>query len=186
MRGFKSVPVVVFLGVLAAAVFLGGATFADELIGTSDPYLVGTSDPYEDTGLYTPQSAPADRAFETGDEELLPVAPAPAVVLNSSVRRVLRPGTASGRRTTAALTLLFAVQLNSPRFKASLGAIPQAGATLGALPGVAVANATRIQGAVPVRRHLAARRVPISQPGPGAAPHPMRTALFLPEDVLLH
>lgn len=178
MRGITRAPFVAFLGILVVAAMLGGRAAADELINSND-----LSD---DAGLYMPQAAPADQALDLTPEELYPVAPAPEVVLKSPARRTPRAAAISSRRVTAALTLLLAVQLNSPRFKASLGSIPQAGSTLSALPGVAVASATRIQGAVPKRRHLTARRVPPSRPSPGAKSDPTLTALFLPEDVLLH
>ncbi len=180
MSGIARAPFVGFLGILVVTMMFGARVTADEVIDQNDSY--------DDTVLYTPQAAPADQELDLTAEELDSVAPAPAVVLKSPVRRAPRPGTISSRRTTAALTLLLAVQLNSPRFKVSLGSIPQAGATLGILPGVAVASATRIQGAVPVRRHLAARRVLPSRPSPGAGagPTPKQTALFLPEEVLLH
>ncbi len=178
MRGISRAPIVAFLGFLVVAAMFGTRAAADEFIDLNDPY--------DDTVLYTPQAAPADQALDLSAEELYPLAPAPEVVLKSPTRRTPRPGAVSNRRATAALTLLLAVQLNSPRFKASLGSIPQAGATLGALPGVALASATRIHGVVPVRRHLAARRVPPSRPSPGVSPDPRLTALFLPEEIILH
>ena len=178
MRGITRAPLVAFLGILVVAAMFGPRAAADEFI---DP-----NDPYDDTVLYTPQAAPADQALDLTAEALYPVAPAPEVVLKSPARRAPRTGTISSRRTTAALTLLLAIQLNTPQFKASLGSIPKGGAALGILPGVMVAGGTRIQGVVPARRHLAARRVPPSRPSPGASPDPTRTALFLPEEVLLH
>lgn len=178
MRGITRAPFVALLGTLVVAAMFGARATADEFI---DP-----NDLYGGTVLYTPQAAPADQALDLSAEELYPVAPVPQVVLESPARRAPRPGTLSSRRTTAALTLLLAVQLNSPRFKVSLGSIPHAGATLGVLPGVAVASASRIQGIVPVRRRLAARRVLPPRPSPGARPDPTRTALFLPEEVFLY
>lgn len=178
MRGLTRAPLVAILGILVVTAMFGARATADEFM---DP-----NDPNGGAVLYTPQAAPADQALDLSAEELDPVAPAPRVVFKSPTRRALRPGNNSNRRATAALTLLLAAQLNSPRLKASLGSIPQAGAALGALPGVVIASATWSQGMVPVRRRLAARRVLPSRPSPGASPEPTRTALFLPEDVLLH
>ncbi len=178
MRGITRAPFVAFLGILVVAAMFGARATADEFI---DP-----NDLYGDTVLYTPQAAPADQALDLSAEELYPVASVPEVVLKSPARRAPRPGILSSRRTTAALTLLLAVQLNSPRFKASLGSIPRAGATFGVLPGVAVASATRIHGVVPVRRHLAARRVPPSRPSPQESRVIARAAPPLQEGSFLH
>ena len=156
MRGLTSVPFVALLATLAILIMFSARAAAEDI---GDP-----NDPYDDTVLYTPQAAPADQALDPSAEELYPVAPAPEVAFKSAARRASRPGTISSRRVTVALTLLLAARLNTPQFRASLGSIPQSGAALGLLPGVAVANATRIQGIVPVRRDLAARRVPPSRP----------------------
>ena len=178
MRGITRAPFAALLVILVVAAMSGARATADEII---DPNEI-----YGDTLLYTPQAAPADQTLDLTPEELYPVAPAPKAALKSPTRRARRPGAISSRRTTAALALLLAMQLSSPQFKASLGSIPQAGATLGILPGVMVAGGTRIRGAVPARRRVATRRVPPSRPSPGASPDPTRTALFLPEEVLLH
>lgn len=148
MRGISSAPFVAFLGTLAILVmFSGGAA------------TQGTGQAASDFGLYAPQSAPADQPVELTAEELHPVAPAPRVLKARTERRTWR---ISRRRATAAFTLLFASQLNTPHFRASLGSIPQGGASFGILPGVAIASGSRIQGVVPVRRHLARRVTPAS------------------------
>lgn len=178
MRGIKRAPFAALFVFLAVAAMFGTRAAADELLDQDEDY--------GDMVLYAPQAAPADQALDLTAEGPRPVAAAPEVVLKPPARRARRSGVLSSRRTTAALTLLLAVQLNSPRFKVGLGSIPQAGATLGVLPGIAVANATRIRGTAPARRSLAARRAHPLQPRPGAGPDPKLTALFLPEEVLLH
>ncbi len=178
MRGIKRAPFAALFVFLAVAAMFGTRAAAEELVDQDEDY--------GDMVLYAPQAAPADQALDLTAEEPRPVAAAPEVVLKPPTRRTPRSGAMSNRRTTAALTLLLAVQLNSTRFKVSLGSIPQAGATLGILPGVAVANATRIRGTAPARRTLAARRAHPSRQSPAAGPDPKLTALFLPEEVLLH
>ncbi len=178
MRGIKRAPFAALLAFLAVAAMFGTRAAAEELVDQDEDY--------GDMVLYAPQAAPADQALDLTAEEPRPVAAAPEVVLKPPARRAPRSGAMSSRRTTAALTLLLAVQLNSPRFKVGLGSIPQAGATFGVLPGIAVANATRFQRTSPARRYLAARRAHPSRPRSDAGPDPKLTALFLPEEVLLH
>lgn len=178
MRGITRAPFVAFLGVLVVVAMFGARAAADEFINSSDPS--------DDVVLYTPQAAPADQALDLTPEELYPVAPAPEVILKSTARRAPRAAAISGRRVTAALTLLLAAQLNTPQFRASLGSISRSGATLGFLPGVAVAGGTRIRGVVPVRRHLAARRVLPSEPSPHESRVAARAVPALQEELFLH
>lgn len=188
MRGISRAPFVAFLGVLVVLGMLGGRAAADEFIITDE-----TDD---GAGLFTPQAAPADQEIEPTPEELHAVPPAPRVVLNTKTRRAPRTAAISSRRTRAALTLLLAVQLNSPQFKVGLGSIPQAGASLGVFPVVAVAGGMRLQGTAPVRRHLAAQRdtLPRGRPADSQDPaqdparDPTMAALFVQEqqEILLH
>ena len=148
MRGISSMPFVAFLGTLAILITFGGGAATQ-----------GTGEGGADFGLYAPQSAPADQPVELTTEELHPVAPAPRILQTRPERRISQ---ISRRRAKAAFTLLFASQLNTPHFRASLGSISQGGASFGILPGVAIASASRIQGVVPARRHLARRGTPES------------------------
>lgn len=143
MRGFSSMPLVAFFGTLAILVTFGGAAAAQD-----------TKHAATEFELYSPQAAPADQPVELTADELHPVAPAPRV---QSARTDRRTRQISRRRATAAFTLIFASQLNTPHFRASLGSIPQGGASFGILPGVAIARGSRVQGVVPVQRNFAQR-----------------------------
>ena len=154
MRGSIRVPFLALLGLLVVVAMLSARAAAEDL---NDP-----TGPYDDFVLYTPQAAPADQALDLNSEELYPVAPELEVLPDATARRAPNSNAISSRRATAALTLLLAVRLNTPQFKARLGGVPNAGDSLGVLPAVAVASGRRIQGVVPVRRHLEVVRPRVS------------------------
>ena len=126
MRGRIRVPFLALLGLLVVVAMLSARAAAEDL---NDP-----TGPYDDFVLYTPQAAPADHSLDLNSEELYPVAPELEVLPDATARRAPNSNAISSRRATAALTLLLAVRLNTPQFKARLGGMPSAGASLGVLP----------------------------------------------------
>ena len=124
-------PRAVLLGILLAAMFFGPRAAAEGLCNPIDPC--------DAIVLYTPQGAPAGEDALRSDEADNPQA-------QRVVRRPMRRIPAmSARRTSILLTLYLAVQMNSPSFKAGAATMPQAGATIGLLPGVALASGARFK-----------------------------------------
>ena len=126
-------PRAVLLGILFVGMLFGSRATAQELCNPADP--CGG----EGIALYSPQGAPAGedalRSEEAANAPADPVARKPA-------RRI---PAMSARRTSILLTLFLASQMNSPSFKVVAATAPQAGSTLGLLPGVVVANGSRLK-----------------------------------------
>ena len=129
-------PRAVLLGILFVGMLFGSRATAQELCNPADP----CGD--EGIALYSPQGAPAgEDALRSGE------------AANPPAERVVRRPTRStrgipamsARRTSILLTLFLATQMNSPSFKAVAATAPQAGSTLGLLPGVVVATGSRIK-----------------------------------------